>query len=46
MQICIIIGANLASWLKKNDAGTAPTKSAIWDEFREQPAPKHKKHHI
>ena len=22
--------------IKKNDAETAPTKSAIWDEFREQ----------
>ena len=35
-QICIIFGANLEKYFFFNDAGTAPSKNAIWDLFDEQ----------
>ena len=32
---CVIFVTNLASYYK-NDAGTAPSKGAVWEEFNEQ----------
>ena len=35
-HFCNLIGANLASYFKKNHAGTEHSSGAIWDKFNEQ----------